>query len=179
LSSDNPDIRQQVDDNRGILKKLQLLIPGLRGYRQLDDLRVADDLLRNQVANKLDQSKADLEGLRKQMASAGDFTNLTQVGSLISQIQQLSGQIRHSEMGYSGIAASIQINQARLNNLYDYDYNFVNSAVQLNSVTSNMVYDPSSPNFVKTILSNVANAISTYKQKWSVRMEAIEGILVK
>ena len=57
----DPDIRQQVDDSRGFQKKLELLVPGLRGYRTHEDLRVADDLLRNQVADKLDQTKANLE----------------------------------------------------------------------------------------------------------------------
>ncbi|MGA2876444.1 MAG: hypothetical protein ABSE82_13005, partial [Nitrososphaerales archaeon] len=93
MSSDNPDIRQQVDENRGTFKKLELLIPGLRGYRNKEDIRVSDDLLRNQVADKLDLAKANLEGLRKQMANNGDFTNLGSVGSLIFQFQQFSGEI--------------------------------------------------------------------------------------
>ena len=130
-SQDNPDIRQQVDDSRGFQKKLELLVPGLRGYRTQEDLRVSDDMLRNQVADKLDQAKANLENLRKQMVSAGDFTNLSTVGSLIFQMQGLSGQVRHAQQGYSGFVATISINADRLNKLYEYDYDFVSSAVQL------------------------------------------------
>ncbi len=131
MSQDNPDIRKQVEANRGPQKKLELLIPGLRSYRTLEDLRVSDDLLRNQVADKLDLAKSNLEGLRKQMVSAGDYTNLTSVGSLIFQVQQLSGQVRHAQQGYSGFVATISINQNKLNKLYDYDYAFVSSAFQL------------------------------------------------
>ena len=114
-----------MDASRGPQKNLELLIPGLRNYRKLDDLRVADDMLRNQVADKLNAAKANLEGIRKQMASAGDFTNLTNVGSLISQLQQMAGEVRHAEQGYSGWVASVTIDQNRLNQLYDYDYDFV------------------------------------------------------
>ena len=53
MDTTNPDIRNQVDDSRGVLKRLQLLIPGFRGYRQLEDLRVADALLRKQVAGTI------------------------------------------------------------------------------------------------------------------------------
>jgi hypothetical protein len=181
MSQDNPDIRQQVDDSRGFQKKLELLIPGLRGYRTLEDLRVSDDLLRNQVADKLDQTKGNLESLRKQMATAGDYTNLTAVGSLISQVQQLSGEVRHAQQGYSGFVATISINQDRLNKLYEYDYGFVNSAVQLQAITapSSLVYDSTAPNSVQTILSRVSGAVADFKQKWAVRMEAIENILVQ
>ena len=125
-----------MDASRGPQKNLELLIPGLRNYRKLDDIRVADDMLRNQVADKLNSAKANLEGVRKQMASAGDFTNLTNVGSLISQLQQMAGEVRHAEQGYSGWVASVTIDQNRLNQLYDYDYDFVASAFALVTATS-------------------------------------------
>jgi hypothetical protein len=180
-SQDNPDIRQQVDDSRGFQKKLELLIPGLRGYRTQEDLRVSDNLLRNQVADKLDQTKANLEGLRKQMVAAGDFTNLSTVGSLIFETQGVSGQVRHAQQGYSGFVATISINNDRLNKLYEYDYDFVNSAVELLAATSpqNLIYDPTAPSSIQTKVSAVSSAIADFKQKWGVRMEAIENILVK
>lgn len=177
----DPDIRQQVDQSRGFQKKLELLVPGLRGYRNREDIRVADDMLRNQVADKLDLAKANLEAVRKQMVSAGDFTNLSTVGSLIFEMQGLSGQVRHAQQGYSGFVASISVNEPQLNKLYEYDYNFVNSAVQLLNATSpqNLIYDPTSPASILPKVSAISSAEATLKQSWSVRMEAVENILVK
>ena len=181
MSSDNPDIRQKVEADRGTLKKLELLVPGLRGYRQKEDIRVSDNLLRNQVADKLDLVKSNLESLRKQMVNSGDFNNLTAIGSVISQIQQLGGEIRHSQQGYSGFAATFQINEDKLNKLYDYDYDAVNSSIQLMNLTSpsSMIYDTASPASIQTSISQVANLLSAFKQKWALRMEAIENIVLK
>ena len=180
-SSGNPDIREQVDANRGISKRLELLVPGLRTYRKLEDIRVSDELLRNQVADKLDQARSNLEALRKQMAASGDFTNLTPVGSLISQFQQFSGEVRHSAQGYSGFAASIQMDEDKLNHLYNYDYDFVSSSIQLLDSTSpgKLVYDPSAPSSVVPLLSSISSALSAVKSKWAVRIEAIQNILLK
>jgi hypothetical protein len=157
------------------------LIPGLRGYRTLEDLRVSDDMLRNQVADRLDQTKTNLEALRKQMASAGDFTNIGSVGSLIFQIQQVGGEVRHAAQGYSGFVATISMNQDRLNKLYEYDYEFVSSAMQLVSMTSSQTlrYDTTAPSSIQTPLSAVGAAVTDFKQKWAVRLEAVENILVK
>src|SRR5271170_7966430 len=47
------DIRERVDQDRGTLKRLQMLIPGFRGYRQGEDIREADSYLRMQVATKV------------------------------------------------------------------------------------------------------------------------------
>jgi hypothetical protein len=162
-----------------MLKKLQLLIPGLSGYRKREDIRVADELLRNQVADKLDQSKGSLEAVRKQMADAGDFTNLTTVGSLISQLQQFAGEMRHAQQAYSGFTATIVIDEAKLNNLYNYDYDFVSSSIALLASASNLVYDPSAPSSIQPALANIRKSAADLQKKWAVRLETIENILVK
>ncbi|HEY6283666.1 MAG TPA: hypothetical protein VIW22_07055 [Nitrososphaerales archaeon] len=178
MSEGNPDIRQTVEANRGAVKKLQLLIPGLRGYRDKEDIRVSDELLRNQVADRLDKVKGNLEQLRKQMATAGDLTNLTSVGSLISQVQALSGEVRHAAQGYAGWVAPIQVNEDRLNKLYDYDYTFVTTVFQLDEATSpgHLYYDSTSPNSIQMVLGGFASNVVDIRQKWSLRIEAIEGI---
>ena len=178
MSQGNPDIRQQVDANRGIAKKLELLIPGLRGYRSKEDLRVSDELLRNQVADRLDHVKDNLQQLRKQVAASSDFTNLTSVGSLMSQVQTLSGEVRHAGQGYAGWVAPIQINEDRLNKLYNYDYSFVSAVFQLDKATSpgTLTYDGAAPNSVQTALNGFVRSVADIRQKWSLRMETIEGI---
>jgi hypothetical protein len=180
LSQGNPDIRQTVEANRGAVKKLQLLIPGLRGYRSKEDIRVSDELLRNQVADRLDKVKGNLDQIRKQMTAAGDFTNLTSVGSLISQVQALSGEVRHAAQGYAGWVAPVQVNEDKLNKLYDYDYAFVTTVFQLDEATSsgNLRYDSTSPNSIQTALGGFVQTVADIRQKWSQRIEAIEGIAV-
>ncbi len=163
------------------MKKLQLLIPGLRGYRSKEDIRVSDELLRNQVADRLDKVKGNLEQLRKQVASSGDLNNLTLVGSLISQVQGLSGEVRHAAQGYAGWVAPIIVNEDKLNKLYEYDYSFVSSVFQLDEATSSgsLAYDSAAPNTVQASLSQLSKTVSDIRQKWSVRMETIEGIALK
>jgi hypothetical protein len=178
LSQGTPDIRQQVEANRGIAKKLELLIPGLRGYRSKEDIRVSDELLRNQVADKLDHVKENLQQIRKQVAANNDFTNLTGVGSLISQVQALSGEVRHAGQGYAGWVAPIQINEDKLNKLYNYDYSFVSAVFQLDQATSpgTLTYDGAAPNSIQTALGGFVRSVADIRVKWSQRMEAIEGI---
>jgi hypothetical protein len=178
LSSENPDIRQQVEENRGAMKKLELLIPGLRGYRSKEDIRVSDELLRNQVADRLDKVKDNLQQLRRQVVSANDLTNLTSVGSLMAQVQTLSGEVRHGAQGYAGWVAPIQVNEDKLNKLYEYDYSFVSAVFQLDEATSpgNLRYDSAAPNSIQTALGQMSKELADIKQKWSLRIEAIEGI---
>jgi uncharacterized phage infection (PIP) family protein YhgE len=176
LSQGNPDIRQQVQDNRGIAKKLELLIPGLRGYRTKEDIRVSDEMLRNQVADKLDHVKENLQQLRKQVAAANDLNNLTAVGSIIAQVQTLSGEVRHAAQGYSGWVAPIQMNDDKLNKLYEYDYSFVSAVWQLDQSTQSLSYDSTAPNAIQTTMGGLGKSVADIRQKWSQRVEAIQGV---
>ncbi len=65
-----PDIREKVEDDRGLIKKIQLKIPGYAGYRRREDIRNADILLRNQVADQVKKVRSDLEGVRDDLAAA-------------------------------------------------------------------------------------------------------------
>src|ERR1700686_5047960 len=123
-------------------------------------------MLRNQVADKLNVAKSNLEGVRKQMSTAGDFTNLTNIGSLIFQLQQIAGEVRHAEQGYSGWVASISIDQNRLNQLYDNDYDFVSSAFALVTATTSptLAYDPANQASIMAPLARVGAAVSDFKQ---------------
>src|SRR5438552_439901 len=102
-----PDIRDRVEQDRGLLKKIQLVIPGYAGYRRREDIRAADNLLRIQLANQLKGVRGDLEDIRDQMAMDGKVQGLQSIGNAIFTIEGLEAKVRHAEGGYSGLSATI------------------------------------------------------------------------
>lgn len=177
--SGSPDIRDRVTESRGFFKKLQLAIPGLREYRKLEDIRAADQLLRKQVFDKLDNAKNKLEQVRKAMSDKGDFSSLTQIGTIISQVQQVSGEVSHSQQGAAGISPNIRIDENTLNMLYEYDYKFVASAEQVLAVANSSLSDYNSGTTTSQAISvQVSKILEDFKQAWKVRMESVENILV-
>lgn len=175
MDSSNPDIRTQVDQSRGILKEIQLMIPGFHGYRKLEDIRVADELLRKQVATYLQQAESALQDLRTNLASQQDFGDLLPVASALSRMQQFEGELLHSEQGYSGFSAAIKINDSKLNALYQYDYGFLNSASsllqQVNSLNSAATEED-----LKKGLQALDSSIQKTKSLWEQRMITVEKI---
>lgn len=179
MSGNNPDLREKVDQSRGFFKKLQLAIPALKEYRKLEDIRAADELLRKQVFDKLDESKSKLETLRKAMSDKGDFTSLSSIGTIISQIQQISGEIFHSQQGSAGISPNIRIDENTLNKLYEYDYNFVNSAEQISSTVSGSLTEyTSGVSTAQAIAAKISPMLEDFKHAWKQRLESVENILV-
>ena len=177
--SGSPDLRDRVADDRGFFKKLQLVVPGLREYRKLEDIRAADELLRKQVFDKLDSAKNNLEALRKTMSDRGEFTTLTTIGSIISQLQQISGEVFHSQQGSAGISPNIRIGEDTLNKLYEYDYNFINNATEISSAVALATKDYAAGNTTaQAIGTKIGPMLDEFKQSWKTRLESVENVLV-
>jgi hypothetical protein len=102
-----PDIRDRVEEDRGLLKKIQLVIPGFRGYRIREDLRDSDRMLRTEL-NPM--SKA-----------------LEEMGGAVNTMKRVEGEILHAEVGYSGISADIKMEDQDLDRLYEYDNSMIES----------------------------------------------------
>ena len=178
MSENNPDLREKIVENRGTWKKLQLKIPGLREYRSLEDLRAADHLLRKQVSDNLNESKNKMEDLRKAATAKGDFNNLTLIGSTISHIQQISGVLQHSQQGSAGISPNIRIDDGVLNKLYEYDFNFVNTAEQVFSSCSSSTSEYNSGKSLQEITTKINSMLDDLDHSWKQRLESVENILV-
>jgi hypothetical protein len=178
MPENNPDLREKIVENRGTWKKLQLKIPGLREYRNLEDIRAADQLLRKQVSDNLNESKGKIEDLRKAVTAKGDFANLTLVGDTISQIQQIAGVVQHSQQESAGISPNIRIDDGVLNKLYEYDFNFVSTAEQIFASCSSGTSEYNSGKPIQDITSKISSMLDDLEHSWKQRLESVESILV-
>lgn len=173
-----PDIRNVVEQNRGLLKKIQLHIPGFREYRSGDDLRVADQLLRKQISMVLNNAIKNLQLQRTRLAQEGKFQILTSIGSALSALQQLDGEISHSSQGYSGISPSIRMDDRKLNSLYSYDLDFVQASEKISRMADPSSDDQISDAEYRNRMADLVAAINDTKRAWERRMETVQGIMV-
>lgn len=174
------DIRQQVDNSRGTLKRLQLLIPGFRGYRQGEDIREADSFLRIQVSDKLKNARTTIENSRSALSNAGQFPALRDLSPIIADLLGLEGRIRHAEQGYTGISPAVRVNPQQLDRLYEYDYGFAEAADQLNQTISPLPSLATGSNgaALQALVTTARGQISQLDQAFKARMQVIEGIRV-
>ena len=174
------DIRQKVDQDRGVLKRLQLLIPGFRGYRLGEDIRAADSFLRIQVADRIKNARTTIENSRSALTNAGQFQALNDLAPVIADLMRLEGEIRFAVQGYTGISPAIRINPQQLDRLYEYDYGFVQAADQLNQTASSLptlATGSNSPQ-VTALVTTVRGQVSQLEQAFKARLQVIEGIRV-
>lgn len=169
----NPDIRQEVERSRGLLKKIQLIVPLFKGYRKLEDLREADELLRRQLSDILQQTLTNLQEQRVNLVNSGVFDELTSIASVISKTQELQGDILHATQGYSGISPAIRVNEDTLNALYESDLKFVEVCQSISN--SSLGSDAGQ---IKSSLAKLSGEIDLARTAWQERLEKVQNILL-
>ncbi|MBU1159488.1 MAG: hypothetical protein KKE24_09170 [Candidatus Thermoplasmatota archaeon] len=172
-----PDIRDRIEEDRGILKKIQTYVPGFRGYRRREDLRDADRMLRAQLTQKLSIERRGLEECRGLLVQSYGSKEMELIGGLINQFKKIEGLVLHAETGYSGFVADIQIKEEQLDKLYEYD------AGMLDHLTSITVSIESLKNSLMAAdeatshrdIMNIRARITDFEDKFNRRMRVIEG----
>jgi len=172
-----PDIRERVEADRGLLKKIQLIIPGYAGYRRREDIRAADNLLRLQLADRMKAVRGELEGVRDQMAMDGKVQGLSTIGNAIFNLTGLEGKVRHAEGGYSGLSATIRIEEKELDRLYEFDWAMLEALEKAAAVVP-MVRDAADGKSFAASLKAFDEAVKTFEANWSMRIEAVTGTRV-
>src|SRR5206468_3131520 len=104
-----PDIRDRVEQDRGLLKKIQLVIPGYAGYRRREDIRAADNLLRIQLANQLKGVRGDLEDIRDQMAMDGKVQGLQAIGAAVKSMRDAITSFESAWKSRTNAVTGIQV----------------------------------------------------------------------
>lgn len=174
------DIRNKVEDDRSLLKKIELFVPGFSGYREKEDIRSADELLRSQLAKMVGESENNLKDLRQNLVNCFKLEPLNQLGILISNTESLRNIIKDAAQGYSGIAFSVRVDDTTLDKLYEYDYGILSSLDELVKKTESAesFCDADTVKIVNEI-NEMNNIVRQAKQYWGMRIETVENIKVK
>ncbi|HJJ76240.1 MAG TPA: hypothetical protein O0W80_03805 [Methanocorpusculum sp.] len=175
------DLREAVKEDRGILKKIQLFIPGFSGYRKKEDLRIADSMLRNQVADNFKTSVLiPIEMVREHAANSLELDLMNDIAGVLSKAKTLESSIRHAEQGYSGISAAVRIREDELDKLYEYDLSLFEAvnALALKAKEARGLAENGAFSDVKTVLFSLKSDIMEFSSVFDRRMETIAGIEV-
>jgi len=171
------DIRDQVADDQGIIKKIQMHVPGYKGYREREDLRIADSLLRNQLANEMDNVVESVKRSRDELTKNMEMELMTDVGELVNYLDAITNKIRHAQQGYSGFSADVRIEQEELNRLYEWDLSLLELIAELKERTTtledNAVQKSSE---IKTSMRDVRAEVDKFNELFKRRIDVIAGI---
>jgi hypothetical protein len=132
------DTYGKVQDSRTGLEKLLDIIPGWGGYQERQNRRKADQVLRQTLAEKLSNQRRNLDVAQKELINHGKIDLIDDVGSAVTQLQTLIDRVRVATYGYSGMFDAVRINQAELEQMYNFDLALFEYVDRLDAATDRL-----------------------------------------
>ena len=172
------DLRKKVEEDRGMLKKIELAIPGFRGYRKREDLRIADSLLRAQLAGRLKNVGTQVEQCRQDLVKKMELEYLEDAARLVNNIQKTENRVRHAEQGYSGVSRDFRIEEKELNRLYEWDLRLIEDIDKISGDVAALQSAITDQNRTElpTRIRAAATTIQDFNTLFDKRIEVIGGV---
>lgn len=169
------DIRDLVKEDRGVIKKIQAFLPGYKKYRNCEDLRSADNMLRLELSKRLRTAEANISDARNDLARKMEMDSITSIGELLNRSHTLTEKVKHAEQGYSPwISGDVRIEEDELNRLYDYDLSMFERAAKL-VITTRSLKDLTAGNGgnVSDMIRTVKNEVAEFDRAFSERIATV------
>ena len=121
MSQSGGAIFDRAKAQTGLLEKIELVIPGFRGYKEKELRRESDRLLRNLIYQKLTDAEAQVKDSYRALVNEGASEAWDDTDHLIARMDRINERINHSEYGYAGFFDAIKVKEPDLDRMMDYD----------------------------------------------------------
>jgi Mg2+ and Co2+ transporter CorA len=138
------------------LEKLQLLVPGYRGYKAKDLIRQDDFLVRQATIMKLETAINNLANSESQIVRSQPFSPLLRnIEDTISEIRTLIGMLNSTQGGGADVYARYKIHTEQLDEIYKNDLQMVSIADQILTLSN----FPDQISQIRTLLANLKTVL--------------------
>lgn len=159
-------------------EKIELVIPGFRGYKEKELRRESDKLLRNQIYQKLSDAEAQAKDTYRALVNQGVNNTWDDTDHLLARLDRISERINHSEYGYAGFFDITKVKEPDLDRMMNYDMQLlqmsdsVETAIQAlkDSVDNGQVQD------AKAKIGDALKAVDALENAYNGRKQVIMGV---
>jgi hypothetical protein len=170
------DYRQTVEDSKGGLEKLVSKIPGYRGYKEKENRRAADKLLRDHLAGQLGEQRRRLVELQRGLLEGGGLMLMDDLERAVTKVQKLADKIRTASYGYAGLFDAVKVKEEDLDALYEFDEDMLTHILNIQTAVDSLAgVLESGGEDVKGTIRGVTSAAGEAEDAWRKREQAIQG----
>ena len=105
----------------GLLEKIELIIPGFRGYKEKELRRESDKLVRNQIYQKLYEAESQVKDTYRTIVNQGAQDSWDDTDHLIARMDRITQRINHAEYGYAGFFDAMKVKEPDLDRMMAFD----------------------------------------------------------
>lgn len=153
-------------------------IPGLSGYMERGRRREADQLLRDTISGRLEQSRLNLSGVQQDMSRdivlAVEYAE--ELGRANTLLMALGAKIKDAPQGYAGFFDAIKVDAEDLAHLYAFDEQMLNYTDQIDADVSALQKAVLSGGDLDGLIRDLTSTLQEANATFNSRQEVLNGI---
>jgi hypothetical protein len=172
------DYRAEIDSRESRLGQLAKWIPGYGGYKEKEERREADQLLRDHLARQLAAQLTRAEGVTGQMLIGPGIEQLDAMGQGNTRLQTFIDKVKTAAQGYAGLFDPITVKEDQLDALYNFDDNLVRQSEELVGAIDNIqtVLDSDQTDKLAPAVRRYVQTVGNLSALFDQRRNAIMGM---
>jgi hypothetical protein len=171
------DYRHAVEDSKGGLERLLSKIPGYHGYKEKEDRRAADKLLREHLVGQLGEQRRQLAELQRDLLEGGGLSLVDELDRAVTKVQNLADKIKTASYGYAGIFDAVKVKEEELDALYEFDEDMLGHVSTIQAAIDALTNSISDNNQVEAAIRNVVSAAEDAGATWRQRESVITNVV--
>lgn len=178
MKSQVSDLFDKIQGESTGLGKLLEKIPGLAGYMEKGRRREADQILRDTISARLEQSRVQLGNIQSDLSRdiVKAMDHAEPIGRVDTGLRGLMGKIKDAPQGYAGFFDAIKVKEEDLARIYAFDENMLNYADHIQAGVDALAKAVRDNGDVGFAVRDLDNTVQEANRTWGSRDEVILGI---
>ncbi len=115
------DLTEKIQASQSKFENLVAKIPGYAGYKQKEQRREADKLLRLHVARQYEEQLRRLNEVQYALTASGRLASIVTLERAVMKLQLLIDRIKTASYGPAGLFDAIKVDEGVLDRMYEFD----------------------------------------------------------
>lgn len=172
------DLYDKIQGESSGLGKLLEKIPGLSGYMEKGRRREADQMLRETISARLEQSRIQLGSIQAELSRdiVKAMDHAEALGRADTGLRGLAGKIKDAPQGYAGFFDAVKVKEDDLARIYAFDENMLNAADQIQADIDALAKAVRDNGDIGSAIRVLDGTVQEANRTWASRDEVILGI---
>jgi hypothetical protein len=169
------DFLERVKGAMGGLEGFVSKVPGYKGYKEKEQRREADKLLRDHLVRQFEEQQHKLNDQKLQLLSSGLIDLIDDVDRASTRLESFIIKIRTASQGYAGFFDAVKVKEAELDALYNFDNALLEGVSRLEASISNLGSAIMAKEGVPQTISDLVAITGELNDAWAKREDVITG----
>ena len=121
MADEKEQIYGKVTEDMDPFKKILNKVPGFGGYIERQKRRDSDKLIREYLFDKFRELEGRVSRMQRDFISQGEIKYVDDLEATAIKLRTFADRIKTAARGYSGLFDAVNVNEAELTKIYEYD----------------------------------------------------------